>query len=195
MPTEIEAKWLRIDHAAMRATLQKVGARLVHPERLMRRKNFDFPRGTLQAHKGWVRVRDEGDKITLSYKQLNDRSVHGTKEICVTVDNFEQSCDFLVAIGLRHYSFQETKRESWKLGNAEIELDTWPWIPPFIEIEAPSEQELRAAAEQLGLPWDKALHGSVEVAFQDVYQATDKEVTSQAEITFDGVAPWPKKEM
>lgn len=80
MQTEIEAKWLNIDIDLMRNKLEKNGAQLVHPERQMRRCTFDFPDKKLHQVNGWVRVRDEGDKVTLSYKQLNDRSLHGNME-------------------------------------------------------------------------------------------------------------------
>jgi adenylate cyclase class 2 len=74
MQTEIEAKFLNVDHSTIRKKLKKVGAVRIQSVRLMRRKNFDFKDLSLEKEKsGWVRVRDEGDKVTLSYKQLNHR--------------------------------------------------------------------------------------------------------------------------
>ena len=134
MDTEIEAKWLNTNHNQIRKELKKAQATLVKAERLMRRKNYDFEDQRLGKIGGWVRVRDEGDKLTLSYKQLNDRTLHGTKEISVVVDDFEKTCSFLESIGLEQKSYQETRRESWELDGVEIELDTWPWIPPFVEM-------------------------------------------------------------
>ena len=132
MQTEIEAKWLNIDLEPMRKRLLDIGAELVAKERLMTRMVYDYPDKRLEKIGGWIRVRNEGDKITLSYKQLNDRALHGTKEVTVIVDNFEAICSFLDSIGMKSNSFQEMKRESWKLGSVEIELDTWPWIPIFV---------------------------------------------------------------
>lgn len=151
MQTEIEAKWLNVDIDTMREKLRSAGATLVAVERHMKRRNYDYPDKHLEKIGGWVRVRDEGDKITLSYKQLNDRSLHGTKEVTVIVDDFDNTCIFLKAVGLKQTSFQETKHESWKIGDTEIELDTWPWIPSFIEIEAKNEEALRMTAVTLGL--------------------------------------------
>lgn len=148
MQTEIEAKWLAIDPTEMRQALERARATLASPERSMIRRNFDYPDMHLEKVGGWVRVRNEGDKITLSYKQLNNRTVHGTKEVDVVVDDFDATCNFLKAIGLKQTSTQETKRESWKLGDTEIEIDTWPWIPTFVEIEAKSEDELFSVAEK-----------------------------------------------
>ncbi len=190
MQTEIEAKWLNIDVAALRRKLASVGATLTQPERLMTRRIYDYPDMRLEQTGGWVRVRNEGDKITLSYKQLSDRTGLGTKEVSVVVDDFNATCHLLEAIGMKSNSFQETKRESWKLGGVEVELDTWPWIPSFIEIEAPSEKELQSTAEKLGLAYSEALHGSVETAYQAVYDVSEEEIDGWAEIRFVDVPAW-----
>jgi adenylate cyclase class 2 len=190
METEIEAKWLKIDVNEFRERLIRAEAELKQPERLMTRKVYDFADKRLEKIGGWVRVRNEGDKITLSYKQLNDRSMHGTQEVTVVVGDFENTCIFLESIGLVLTSFQETKRESWQLNGAEIEIDTWPWIPSFVEIEAKAESGLRQAAEQLGLDMSLALHGSVETAYQDAYDVSEEEIDNWSEIKFSPVPDW-----
>jgi adenylate cyclase, class 2 len=190
MQTEIEAKWLDIDKVAFRKILIDAGATLIVPERLMVRQVYDFPDRRLESVGGWVRVRNEDDKITMSYKQLNDRTVRGTKEVTVVVNDFDVACNFLESIGLEMKSIQETKRESWKLGNSEIELDTWPWIPNFVEIETINEAALKRTANLLGLDYSKALHGSVETAYQAVYDVTEEEINNWKEIRFINVPSW-----
>lgn len=190
MDIEIEAKWLSVDHDALREKLQACGAELVRPERLMCRKVYDFDDMRLQKVGGWVRVRNEGDTTTMSYKQISDRTVHGTKEVTVGVDDFDSTCQFLESIGMVTKSYQETKRESWVLGDAEIELDTWPWIDSFVEIEAKNEDSLKRVAGLLALDLADALHGSVEPAYQAEYDVTEEEVNSWKEITFSEVPDW-----
>jgi adenylate cyclase class 2 len=192
MQTEIEAKWLDVDIAEMRRRLVSAGATLVTPERLMIRSVFDHADKRLEKIGGWMRVRNEGDKVTLSYKQLNDRTLHGTKEVTVIVDDFDHTCTFLKSIGLVQNSFQETKRESWKIGDTEIELDTWPWIPSFIEIEAKGEDALHRTAVTLGLDYAQALHGSVETAYQAVYNLSEEEIDNWPEIRFSEIPDWLK---
>jgi adenylate cyclase, class 2 len=184
MHTEIEAKFLRTDHDHIRTKLKKMSATLEQPMRLMRRKNYDFADGRLQAEGAWVRARDEGDKITVSFKQLQDRGLHGTKEINLTVDSFEQADAFLQAVGLRAKTYQETKRESWRLGTTEIELDIWPWARPYIEIEGQSESDIRRVAKDLGLEWANAVHGSVEIVYRGEYEVADEEINTIPVITF-----------
>lgn len=191
MQTEIEAKFLNIDHDEIREKFKVLGAELKEPVRLMRRKNFDYPDKRLEKEfSGWIRVRDEGDKITLAYKQLDDRTLHGTKEISVDVSNFEETCKLLETIGLEAQSYQETKRESWELDGAQIELDEWPWVQPFLEIEAADESAIRTITEKLGLRLEDAVHGSVEIAYQAEFDVTEEEVDHWAEILFTSVPEW-----
>jgi adenylate cyclase class 2 len=190
MQTEIEAKWININKDELRKKLIQCGAKCIQPERLMLRRNFDYPDKRLYKIGGWVRVRNEHDKTTLSYKQVNDRTLHGTKEVSVVVNDFAAICAFLEAIGLQSKSHQETMRESWILKDAQIELDTWPWIPPFIEIEAKSEESLKSVAKLLGLHYNQAMHGSVETAYQAEYNVTEAEIDSWTEIKFVAVPDW-----
>lgn len=190
METEIEVKFPDVDIDELRARLHREGASLEYPERLMRRKIFDFPDRGLYKMNGWARVRDEGDKITMSYKQLEDRSLHGTKEVNIVVDNFDKACAFLEVLGLETRSFQETKRETWTLGGAEVTIDTWPWAPPFIEIEGPTEFVVRDVSATLGYDWKDAMHGSVETVYQMHFDVSDAEIDSWEEITFVPVPEW-----
>lgn len=191
MQTEIEAKFLNTNHDALRQKLTATGAQCVQPMRLMRRKLFDYQDNRLNHEQnGWVRLRDEGDKTTLAYKQLNDRTLHGTKEVTVEVDNFDTTGNLLEQIGLMQKSYQETRRESWELEGAQIELDEWPWIKPFMEIEAPTEAILRTVADRLGLDMAVAVYGSVEVAYQAEYDVTDEEIDAWQEALFGKVPAW-----
>lgn len=190
MQTEIEAKFPDVDPAKLRNTLLRLGATQEHAEVLMRRKNFDYPDKRLEEIGGWVRVRDEGNKVTCSYKQVNDRTLHGTKEACVTVDDFDTTCALLEAIGLKQKSYQETKREKWLCRGAEVTIDTWPWIPSFVEIEGPSEDVVRAVAHDLGLEWGSAMPGSVETIYQMHYDFSEEEIDSWSEIIFSPPPSW-----
>jgi adenylate cyclase class 2 len=190
MPVEIEAKFLDVDHDILRARLKELGATLKQPNRLTKRLVLDFPDRRLHAKDGWVRLRDEGDKITLTYKQLNTRSLSGMQEVELVVDDFEQAKAFLQAIGLQPRSYQETKRESWVLDEAAIELDEWPWIHPFVEVEAGDEAAIWRTVERLGLDRAKAYYGSVEIAYQAEYDVTEEEIDNWDRVTFTSVPDW-----
>ncbi|MBI2609585.1 CYTH domain-containing protein [Candidatus Giovannonibacteria bacterium] len=190
MEVEIEAKFLNINTRDLRNILKKSGAVLIHSERLMRRKNFDFPDRRLEKIGGWIRVRDEGDKVTLAYKQLFDRTLEGTKEISLIIEDFDKISNFLKAIGLENKSYQETKRERWDFEGVEVTIDTWPWIPTFVELEAKNEMSLKEIAKKLNLEWTDAIHGSVETAYQAYYNVSEEEIDAWNEITFIPVPDW-----
>ena len=190
MQTEIEAKFLNIDVEGLRAQLKQNRAKLIHEERFMKRKTFDVVGDKLRKIGGWIRVRDEGNRVTLSYKQLSDRTLHGTKEVSVDVSDFDSACEFLIATGFVCKSYQETKRERWELDGVEVTIDTWPWIPSFVEIEGRGEKELKSVAAKLGLNWDEATFGSVEPAYQAVYEVSEEEINGWENITFSSVPDW-----
>lgn len=190
METEIESKFLDINKDEIRSLLEKNGGKLIHEERFMKRKVFDYPDNRLQKIGGWVRVRDEGDIITFSYKQLIDRTIEGTKEITVNVDDFDKTCDLLISIGLDSKAYQETKRERWDLDGVEVTIDTWPWIPTFLELEGKDEEELKLVAKKLNIDYTKALHGSVEIAYQKYYNVTEEEIDGWESITFCDIPGW-----
>jgi adenylate cyclase class 2 len=167
MNTEIEVKFVNVDHDAVRTTLEMIGAKLEQPMRLMKRVTIDS--SEMKAKNAFLRVRDQGDKVTLTYKQFDELSLHGAKEIEVTVDDFDQMIKLLVAVGLPHRSFQETKRETWKLGSTEIVLDIWPWLNPYIEIEGQSESEVKEVAKLLNFSWSEAVFGDVMEAYRVQY--------------------------
>lgn len=168
MKTEIEVKFVDIDLSDMRDRLKELGGVCEQPMRLMRRVaiDSDFMRTDKDA---FLRVRDEGDKVTMTYKQFDDLSLHGAKEIEVTVSNFDDTVAILASAGLPSHTYQETKRETWRLGDVEIMLDEWPWLNPYIEIEADSEEAVRKTADDLGFDWDDAVFGDVMAAYRVQY--------------------------
>ncbi|MFA5047823.1 MAG: class IV adenylate cyclase [Patescibacteria group bacterium] len=190
METEIEAKFPHVDPEILRARLNELGAKLVHPEVQMCRHVFDYQDKRLEKIGGWVRIRQENDKVTMSYKQLNDRTLHGTKEITIIVDDYDKAHDFLTSIGLVSHAYQETTRETWLYKDVEVTIDTWPWIPTFMELEGPSEELVREVASDLNFDWDEAMHGSVETVYQMHYDFTEIEIDNWAEIKFCEPPEW-----
>ena len=103
---EIEVKFLNIDADLLEKKLKEIGAKKIF-EKLYRRKAFDYPDLRLDKAGAWVRLRDEGDKITLALKQRigmaatpesNDESMEETE---VEVNDFEKTADILLKTGSR----------------------------------------------------------------------------------------------
>lgn len=184
---EIEARFLDVDIEKMRETLKETGGVMIHPERLMRRQLFDFKDKRLAAVGGWVRIREEGDKITMSYKQITDQTINGIKEAQLVIDNAEQGRNFLEALGVCVKGAQENKRETWNVDDCEVVIDSWPWVPTCIEVEGPNEETVRRVAEKLGYSWDQALFGAIEPLYMAYYDVSAEEVLSWKEMTFSPV--------
>jgi adenylate cyclase, class 2 len=189
MQTEIEAKFLDVNHDELRAKLKKLGARLEQPMQTLTRVNMDFADRSLAKKGGWVRVRSDGNKTTLTYKELGSWTLHGVKEVEVVVSNFEATKKLLEAIGLSAYSYQVTKRETWTYKSAEVVLDEWPWTKPYIEIEGVSEENVQEIAKELGFKWEAAAFGSVAPVYMAEYDITVQELNDIDRITFDEKPP------
>ena len=175
MQAEIEVKFLDINHEELRKKLESLGAICEKPMRLMRRVVIDSD--VMKSKGGFLRVRDENGKITMTYKQFDQLSVDGAKELEVTISDFDTAVQILEQAGLPYRSFQESKRETWKFEGAEVVLDEWPWLKPYIEIEGESESQLQQIASKLGLDWTNAQFGDVMVAYRAQYPHLNEQDT------------------
>jgi adenylate cyclase, class 2 len=170
MKTEIEVKFIAVDIDDVRQRLKKLGAECEQPMRLMRRVLIEQP--DHEANHSFIRIRDQGDKITLTFKRRAKRSpdkIDDTKEIEVEVGNFEDTVELFKEAGWPHKTYQENRRETWMLDGAEVVIDEWPWLSPQIEIEAEDEATVRAAAAKLGFDWNDAFYGHIDDVYETEY--------------------------
>ena len=188
MNTEIEVKFLNVDIDEVRQKLQAAGAVLEHPMRLMKRALIETPE--MNARHAYLRIRDEGDKITATFKQFTENSLTGAKEREIVVSDFDETIEIFAEFGLHYHTFQESKRETWKYGDVEVVIDEWPWINPYIEIEGDSEEAVKQAAKDLGYDWNTAEFGSVDVIYNLEYpDMTVRGVIDIEEVRFGGDMP------
>ncbi len=170
MDLEIEATFVDIDKDKLRIKLNAIGAKLIQPETLMRRVVFN-----VNAH-SFIRVRNEGKRIILTYKNHLNNTITGTEEINVEVSDYEKTIAILKAGGLKPKSEEDSYREKWQLDDVEIDIDTWPWIPSYVEIEGPSEEKVRKVSEQLGFNMNEAIIGSVDEVYKLYYDVTNDDI-------------------
>jgi adenylate cyclase class 2 len=127
----------------------------------------------------------------MTYKQFDDLSVDGAKEIEVEVSDYEATVALLAQAGLPAHTQQETRRETWQFEDIEIMIDEWPWLEPYIEIESDDPAKVERFAEMLGFNWDDAIFGDVMAAYRVQYPhllVTDT-VATIAEVTFGAPLP------
>lgn len=152
---EYEGTYIDIDVAALQERLRSLGATHVGDYNY-RRIVFDYADLRLDKQGAWVRLRDEGDQITLSYKQRiykDDSLGHddGMIEHEVVVSDFDTTSAIIKGIGLVEKFYIENKRTRFELNGIEYDFDTWPLLDTYLEIETDSDERVDAAAKELGL--------------------------------------------
>lgn len=146
MAIEHEGKILDIDPVAVKQMILDKGGRKLG-EKFMRRYVYDIVPGDMSK---WIRLRDTGQETTLTVKEIRSDAIDGTDETEIVVDNFDETNALLGMLGFTAKSYQENKRVSFVLDGAEVEIDTWPQIPTYLEIEAQSAEDVVRVATLLG---------------------------------------------
>ena len=99
MNIEYEATFKNINKDDVGIKLKEIGAELIRKEFLQKRSTWRPPQDC-KVKKSWLRVRDENEKITLTFKSIDNQfNIKGQKEIELEVDNYKQAEIFLKVIG------------------------------------------------------------------------------------------------
>ena len=145
MHTEIEERILEIDVDSTIKKLEELGAKKIG-EWFQRRYTYDFnPRKYGQ----WIRLRTNGEETTLTYKNVETDKIDGTKELEIVVSSFEDTNEMLKILGYTPKNYQENKRIRYMYNDVEIDIDTWPMIPTYMELEGPSVEKIKELEEIL----------------------------------------------
>lgn len=151
MKTEYEVRVLEIDKEQLVSKLEELGAKK-EGEYFQRRYVYDF---IPKRENEWIRLRTNGFKTTLTYKNIKTGTIDGTEELEIEVSDFEDTNKLLEVLGYKNKGFQENKRIRYILDNVEVDIDTWPMIPTYIEIEGNSEKEILNIINRLGIDKEK----------------------------------------
>lgn len=144
---EYEARVLEIDPERVgRLILDRGGEDL--GEVLQRRYVYDL--APEEGVSRWVRLRDTGRGVTLAVKEVASDAIDGTRETETEVGDFETTNVLLGKLGYTAKAYQENRRHSFTLEGARLEIDSWPGIPTYLEIEADSHAEVVRVAALLG---------------------------------------------
>ncbi len=192
MKIEYEATFINVDKEKIRKKLKEVGAKLVKPEFLQKRVVFNLPKG-YEIKGGWLRIRDEGDRITMSLKIVDGNKIENQREICLEVDDFQKTELLLTTIGCERKAYQENKREIWTLENVEITINEWPFLEPFVEIEGDSESVVKKTAEKLEFSYKEALFCAVDTLYNKKYGVSFSIINKIPKITFKDKNPFTNK--
>lgn len=190
MDVEYEATFESVDKDPLRQCLTSAGAKLLKAEFLQKRSVFSLPQST-SVLGGWARVRDEGDKITVSVKAITGTKITDQKEVYLVVDSYQRAEQFLHVSGFTQKAYQETLRELWVLNGVEVTIDTWPFLDTFVEIEGTSESIVQEVSELLGFDWETARFCAVDQLYEEKYGVSKNMINNETpKIVFDMVNPF-----
>ena len=186
---EKEVKFLNINPEGIEKKLKKIGAKKIF-KKLYKRRVFDYPDLRFNKLGAYIRLRDEGDKITLTFKQRIGAKTHdgttndeGMEEVEINVSDFGKTNEFLRKIGLEEKFYEENERIRYQLNDIEFDIDSWPLLEPYLEIEAPSWQKIERAIKLLELdPKDKKIFSTYQV-----YQLKGINENDYKILTFDKI--------
>src|SRR5574344_531753 len=107
----------------------------------------------------WVRVRNTNGKTTITIKHILNPDIQrktGSKiqkvlETEMEVPSIEEANSILEQLGFSFRNYQEKNRATYNVNGVEVDIDSWPLIPTYIEIENDSEKVIQETVKKLGL--------------------------------------------
>lgn len=182
MDSEHELRVLEIDPKVIGKKVLSSGGKNVQPRTLQKRYTYNVV--PINRNK-WVRLRTNGSKTTLAIKHVTGQGVSDTKEIEVEVSDFETASQLMEEMGIKANSYQENFRTLYELDGAEIMVDEWPLIPPYVEVEAKSPDLVVEVLKKLGFDPKQATGLDVSSVYEQVYKI---DVDNLPELKFDSKA-------
>lgn len=160
---EIEIKILEINRKKVEEKLLSLGAEKIFDGK-MNAYFFDFKDGSLRKFGLILRLREEGNKIILTFKKPIEKEKAKIKEeLEIEVSNFDITKAILESLGLQVWRIAKKHRVTYSLKEVHFELDKYgeeyDFIPEFLEIEAKNLENIYKFVELLGFdkeeckPW------------------------------------------
>ena len=134
--------------------------------------------------KKWIRVRQTNDKATIAVKHIladNGTGIQQMLETEIEVPNINEANNLLEALGYSYKSYQEKERITYVLDKYELDIDTWPGIPTYVEIEGKSEKDLKNILNKLGY----SMKDTVSCTADEIYEKYGLSMFDHREIKFD----------
>jgi adenylate cyclase class IV len=142
---------------------------------MLKRTAFKLCNNTI---KGYARIRDNGDSITLTTKTYANPKFPEENEVTIKED-YETGYNFLKSMGMDQKAVQESYREKWTHPLAhEITFDTLPGLPTYMEIDCTSEANLNRLIELLDLDKTKMRLGAFDKTYNEYY-GIDPEIINE----------------
>ncbi|OGI58298.1 hypothetical protein A3C60_02195 [Candidatus Nomurabacteria bacterium RIFCSPHIGHO2_02_FULL_37_45] len=170
---EIETKVLEVDKEEIKRKLNLLGAKEIQNTRLI--VDWYGPKGL--THDGddpwYLRIRTTSDgKNEVSYKslpQITGNTRH-SDEINLNISDALTLGKLFENIGMENYAHQEKDRISFILKDWNFDLDQYPGMPAYLEIEGKSHEHVQEAIKLLNLENHKSIGEGERVLIKKEYR-------------------------
>lgn len=165
MRIEYECRILEINKEEFILRLEELGA-VKKGEYFQRRFVYDF---NPKIPNKWIRLRTNGKDTTLTIKEIIDKTIDGTKELEINVSSFDDTNKILNELGYIARNYQENKRITYILDNVEIDIDTWPLIPTYVELEGTNKESVDKIIKKLNISKGNITTFDVTSIYEEIY--------------------------
>ncbi len=139
--------------------------------KLMKKINENFSK--------WVRLRQTGNETTITIKRIvnskGEYELDAVNELEFDVPSIEVGKELLEDLGYFFARHQIKMRIVYSYKNAEIVIDKWPKLAPYVEIEAATKEEIDEIVVMLGYNLDDA----VIINTDDIYNEKGIDIYSK----------------
>ncbi len=102
----------------------------------------------------WVRLRETNNKTTITVKNILETTIDFLQPVLeaeVEVPSIKDANALLEQLGFSFRNYQEKRRITYSINGTELDIDFWPLIPPYLEIEGNSMKEIDDVIDKLNL--------------------------------------------
>ncbi len=171
MNHEIETKVLDINPEEIKTKLESLGAKKIQDTTLI----VDWYRikGIKEGEDPWfLRIRSNSEgmhEVTWKAKSNIQGVTSKHKEINFTIAEPEKLSDLFEELNLEKYAHQEKKRISFIYKDWQFDIDQYPKMPAYLEIEGISEEHVKEAIQLLGIASHPTWAKGERILIQDRY--------------------------
>ena len=128
----------------------------------------------------WIRLRktiEENDNkelletTTLVIKHIlkdDNSGIQQMKETEIQVNSIEEANELLEDLGFAYKSYQEKIRVKYILNDHEIDIDTWPGLPTYFEVEGKDKKDLENILNLLGYSFEDAVSCTADALYKEI---------------------------
>lgn len=177
MNTEYEIRILEINKEEFIKKIVSLGAKHIGD---FDQKRYVYDVKPINPDK-WIRLRTNGKNTTLTIKEVKKNSIDGTKELEISVDDFDKTNLILEELGYKNKGIQENRRSEYILDDIHIDIDKWPLVPTYVELEGLNEESVIKMINKLGYKEEDC----TTMCVMDIYKHYGYDIDNMPNLSFN----------